>query len=139
MDSEKNTLRTVFRNACAVIIDEVSMMSLELTAQLDVRLREITYKLNEPFAGLDVIMCGDRCQLPPVKASEMYVRSAAQLKSITKELPWHHHLAYFPPRRESSDRRTSATLRFSPRSEMDVRSTAKSHCSKVVSSARPKC
>lgn len=69
MDSEKNTLRTVFQNACAVIIDEVSMMSLELMAQLDVRLREITYKLNEPFGGLDVIMCGDLCQLPPVKAS----------------------------------------------------------------------
>lgn len=27
----------------------------------------------------------------------MYVRSAAQLKSFMKELPWHHHLAYFPP------------------------------------------
>lgn len=92
-DSEKNMLRTVFRK-CSVIIDEVGMMSSELTAQLDVRLREIMYKLNKPFGGLDSIMCSDLHQLPRVKASEVYMRSAVQLKSITKELPW-HHLSYF--------------------------------------------
>lgn len=89
-DSEKNMLCTVFQNICSLIINEFSMMSSKLAAQLDVCLREITYKLNKPFGGLDVIMCGDL-----VKASEVYMRSATQFKLITKELPW-HHLSYFP-------------------------------------------
>lgn len=93
MDSDKNRIPTVFRNVRAVTIDEVSMMPSELTAQLDVRLCEIPYKLNKLFGGLDDIMYGDLRQLQPVKANEVYVRSTAQLKSITRKVPW-HHLSY---------------------------------------------
>ncbi|KAH7974991.1 hypothetical protein HPB49_022374 [Dermacentor silvarum] len=38
----------------------------------------ITQRLNEPFGGLDVILCGDLRQLPPVRASEIYKRCRSE-------------------------------------------------------------
>lgn len=57
-----------------LIIDEISMVSAKLLAQLDMKLREVirdigTQKLRngrtQPFGGLNVLCCGDFWQLDP--------------------------------------------------------------------------
>lgn len=94
--SDLNTFRVAFRRVKCVIIDEFSMMSADQLRAVDCRLRQITRRLNEPFGGLDVILCGDLRQLPPVRACEIYkrCRSADGLIGLTV-VTW-HHLEYFP-------------------------------------------
>jgi hypothetical protein len=57
------------------IIDEISMVSAKLLADMDMKLRQVvrdigtmktnTKGLDRPFGGLNVLSCGDWCQLPP--------------------------------------------------------------------------
>lgn len=94
-DSDLNTYRMVFRNVKCVSINEVSMLSADMFARVDERLRQITCKYNELFGGPDLIMCGDLQQLPPVRASPIFKRSRDQNKVLSSEVRW-HHLAYFP-------------------------------------------
>ncbi|XP_077528146.1 uncharacterized protein LOC144139758 [Haemaphysalis longicornis] len=93
--SDLNTFRVAFRRVKCVIVDEVSMMSADQLRAVDCRLRQITQRLNDPFGGLDVILCGDLRQLPPVRASEIFkrCRSADGLIGLTV-VNW-HHLDYF--------------------------------------------
>ncbi|KAH9376494.1 hypothetical protein HPB48_006579 [Haemaphysalis longicornis] len=51
------------------------MMSADQLRDVYCSLRQITQRAGEPFGGLDVILCGDLRQLPPVRASEIYKRS----------------------------------------------------------------
>lgn len=48
-----------------IIIDEISMVRADTFVCLDKRLRSIR-KCSEPFGGLQVVVIGDFCQLPPV-------------------------------------------------------------------------
>ncbi|XP_042150314.1 uncharacterized protein LOC120844489 [Ixodes scapularis] len=92
-DNELNTFRYAFRNVRCVIIDEVSMMSADILQRVDSRLRIITCKYLEPFGGLDIILCGDLCQLPPVRAAEVFKRVKTN-SMFNTEIAW-HHLSYF--------------------------------------------
>ena len=53
-------------NAAALVIDEVSMLSGALFELLDALAKAIRCKPSLPFGGLQLILCGDFCQLPPV-------------------------------------------------------------------------
>ncbi|XP_037503502.1 ATP-dependent DNA helicase PIF1-like, partial [Rhipicephalus sanguineus] len=64
-DGDLNSFRSAFTNIKCVIVDECSMMSSDTLARVDDRLRQITANYNEPFGGLDFILCGDLRQLPP--------------------------------------------------------------------------
>lgn len=77
--SEEDILRNVRKNKKAranwtdsrmLIIDEVSMMTLELFEKLDYVARKLR-KSENFYGGLQLILCGDFCQLPPV-GSTMY-------------------------------------------------------------------
>ncbi|XP_042149867.1 uncharacterized protein LOC121837984, partial [Ixodes scapularis] len=92
-DNELNTFRYAFRNVRCVIIDEVSMMSADILQKVDSRLRIITCKYLEPFGGLDIILCGDLRQLPPVRAAEVFKRVKTN-SVFNTEIAW-HHLSYF--------------------------------------------
>lgn len=48
-----------------IVIDEISMVRADMFVTLDKRLRAIR-KVQEPFGGLQVVVIGDFCQLPPV-------------------------------------------------------------------------
>uniref|UniRef100_A0A6C0KQT4 AAA+ ATPase domain-containing protein n=1 Tax=viral metagenome TaxID=1070528 RepID=A0A6C0KQT4_9ZZZZ len=48
-----------------LIIDEVSMISAELLDKISAYLQHIR-KSPFPFGGLQIVLCGDMCQLPPV-------------------------------------------------------------------------
>lgn len=57
--------RKLWRNIEILIIDEVSMMSKELFELLDTIGKRIR-KNAKPFGGIQLIMCGDFYQLPPI-------------------------------------------------------------------------
>ena len=58
-----------------LVIDEISMVSAKLLAQIDVKLRSVVREIgtakigsnkhDRPFGGLNVLFCGDFWQLPP--------------------------------------------------------------------------
>jgi len=55
-----------WKNTDVLIIDEVSMMTPELLEKLDSVGRIIRGKFATPMGGLQVVLVGDFCQLPPV-------------------------------------------------------------------------
>jgi len=61
-----------------LIIDEISMLPPETFSMVDAVCREIRQNQN-PFGGLQVILVGDFCQLPPIIKSEAENSSQAKL------------------------------------------------------------
>jgi hypothetical protein len=55
-----------------IIIDEFSMLSQDLLAKIDKRLREATGKSHLLFGGISVILVGDHSQLLPVGGVPLY-------------------------------------------------------------------
>ena len=60
------------KNLKIVIIDEVSMVKVDLLYQLDLRLQEIKEKVGTPFGGVSIIAFGDLMQLRPVMGKFIY-------------------------------------------------------------------
>jgi hypothetical protein len=56
------------QNTSLLVIDEMSMVSCEMLAFIDKRLRQIRCRPDEPFGGVDVILAGDLAQLDPAGA-----------------------------------------------------------------------
>ena len=50
----------------ALVVDEISMISAELFDKISEFLGIIRNRKTKPMGGLQVILCGDMCQLPPV-------------------------------------------------------------------------
>ena len=71
-DSTLLKLRREWAGVKMVIIDEMSMISLETLAAIDQRLKAITGKHDQSFGGLSVVLCGDLYQLMPVKGRTLY-------------------------------------------------------------------
>ena len=65
--SKKNSKR--WKNIKVLIIDEISMIDGELFDKLDDIARRIR-RCDEPFGGIQVVVCGDFFQLPPVSKKE---------------------------------------------------------------------
>ena len=63
--SEKSYLAKRFENVKVLIIDEVSMLHHFRFDLVDQVLRSVK-KVNDPFGGIQVVLCGDFFQLPPV-------------------------------------------------------------------------
>jgi ATP-dependent DNA helicase PIF1 len=64
-------------NVKLLIIDEYSFLSADTIDKLDNRLRAIFPHSALPFGGIDIILCGDPAQLPPVLAKPLYAHQAA--------------------------------------------------------------
>ncbi|KAH6925522.1 hypothetical protein HPB50_006525 [Hyalomma asiaticum] len=60
-----------------------------------VAFRSITQELDQPFGELDLILCGDLRQLPPVRANEIYKRCRETDGIFGMTVRW-HYVAYFP-------------------------------------------
>ena len=58
--------RALLRELELLIIDEVSMLRADLLDAIDVVLRHVRRKKNQPFGGLQILFIGDLMQLPPV-------------------------------------------------------------------------
>ena len=64
----------VLRNLMLVIIDEVSMMKVEMLYQLCIRLQEIKQRPGVPFGGVCLMCFGDILQLRPVFGHYIFER-----------------------------------------------------------------
>lgn len=71
------------RNLQWLIIDEVSMLSVDLFEKLDVQLKSLRNS-SRPLGGLRVILVGDFFQLPPVKKPKFLFESPLFYQCISK-------------------------------------------------------
>ena len=55
-----------------MVIDEKSMINLKMLSIIDDRLRQIFPDTDRPFGGLNVLLCGDFFQLPPVTGRPLF-------------------------------------------------------------------
>ncbi len=65
---DKHHLQTKFQGTKVLIIDEISMLHAYRLDMVDQVCRAFMYK-DVPFGGLQLVMCGDFFQLPPVTRS----------------------------------------------------------------------
>jgi ATP-dependent DNA helicase PIF1 len=65
-------LQKTMRNVRLLIIDEFSFLSAAVFDTLDRHLRLIFPHSHLPFGGLNIVLCGDPAQLPPVRAQPVY-------------------------------------------------------------------
>ncbi|KAK8912380.1 ATP-dependent DNA helicase pfh1 [Metarhizium anisopliae] len=67
------SLQAVFKHCKYLIIDEKSMIGIKFLGLLDRRLREIfPARQDEMYAGINIFVCGDFHQFPPIGATVMY-------------------------------------------------------------------
>ncbi|KAE8244560.1 hypothetical protein A4X13_0g6492, partial [Tilletia indica] len=78
-------LQTTFHSTKWLFIDEISMVSCELLSDVDQALRVGTSALDTPFGGVNILLAGDLCQLPPVCAAPLYsINSSRTAPSATQ-------------------------------------------------------
>ncbi len=58
--------KDLFKNLEVLIIDEISMVRVDLLHAIDLALRKNTGNKKDPFGGVQIIMFGDLYQLPPI-------------------------------------------------------------------------
>lgn len=63
--SSNPKVRERWKRTCVIILDEISMVSADLFDKLDFIARRLR-RSQLPFGGIQLIMCGDFFQLPPV-------------------------------------------------------------------------
>jgi ATP-dependent DNA helicase PIF1 len=65
-----------------VIIDEKSMIDLKMLSIIDDRLRQVfPDRADQPFGGVNVLLCGDFFQLPPVNGRPLYATKVTGLEA----------------------------------------------------------
>ena len=55
-----------------LIIDEVSLVGNKLFRFIHWRLQEIKHVYNKPFAGVNILVCGDLSQLKPIGSAWIF-------------------------------------------------------------------
>ena len=82
---ESNAHRTKVRKRLAatnvLIIDEISMVANHVFERLDRIMQSARYS-KKPFGGVQIIVTGDFCQLPPVKAFEYCLHCGTTLGPV---------------------------------------------------------
>jgi hypothetical protein len=73
----RTQLREEWKNVKYLLIDKVSLLSLQLLAQIDHALRYVKEKPDQWFGGVHLIFAGDFYQFPPVGGSALYCPIAA--------------------------------------------------------------
>ena len=69
LGKRKESLQAVWHSVSTFVVDEVSMLSNEILARMDLRTRQIFNSFATAWAGLALRLSGDFHQLPPVAAS----------------------------------------------------------------------
>ncbi len=89
-DKTRDTKRAMFQKLRFLIIDEVSMVKADQLYQLDLRLREITMRPNDPFGGVALFFFGDIMQLKPVLGKYIWMqpRSKEYLQAFLIDSLW---------------------------------------------------
>ena len=79
-----------------LIIDEISMVDNFFFERLSFYMKDVR-KDNRPFGGVQVIVTGDFCQLPPVKPFQYCVECGRELKIVVTDTEYRcsKHGIYF--------------------------------------------
>ena len=80
-------IQTVMNDVKLLVIDEYSFLSISTIDKLDHHLRQIFPQQPRPFGGLNIVLCGDPAQLPPVLAQPVYAH-----RGPTRHLAARFHL-----------------------------------------------
>jgi ATP-dependent DNA helicase PIF1 len=75
-------LQALFQACRFLIIDEKSMIDLKMLSLIDTRLRAIYPQNDQPFGGLNILLCGDFYQLPPVGGHPLYYLRPQHIDAI---------------------------------------------------------
>ena len=77
------SLQAEFQNCHYLIIDEKSMIDLKMLSLIDDRLREIFPASSHLlFGGINILLCGDFFQLPPVGGKPLYTLRQLHVDTI---------------------------------------------------------
>jgi ATP-dependent DNA helicase PIF1 len=77
------SLQALFRDCRFLIIDEKSMIDIKTLSLIDDRLRAILpVTSDQPFGGVNILLCGDFFQLPPVAGKPLYTLSHTHVDAI---------------------------------------------------------
>jgi ATP-dependent DNA helicase PIF1 len=76
------SLQALFRHCRFLIIDEKSMVDLKTLSLIDDRLRALLPSTQLPFGGVNILLCGDFFQLPPVGGQPLYSRKQSHVDAI---------------------------------------------------------
>jgi hypothetical protein len=77
------SLQALFQHCRFLIIDEKSMIDVKMLSLIDDRLRAILPAGSHlPFGGLNVLLCGDFFQLPPVGGQPLYSLKHSHINAI---------------------------------------------------------
>ena len=68
--------RQKWRSLHFLIVDEIGMVDAEYLDWLDATVREIRSTPHLPFGGVQILCCGDFCQLSPVPGTQMSLTTA---------------------------------------------------------------
>ena len=80
-------LQTMMQNVQLLVIDEYSFIGVTMFDSLDRHLRAIFPHCVLPFGGMNIVLCGNPAQLPPVLAQPVYA-----YRGPTQNLAAHFHL-----------------------------------------------
>ncbi|KID81041.1 ATP-dependent DNA helicase PIF1 [Metarhizium guizhouense ARSEF 977] len=77
------SLQALFQDCRFLIIDEKSMIDIQTLSLIDDRLRAILPASSHlPFSGVNVLLCGDFFQLPPVGGQPLYSLKHSHVHAI---------------------------------------------------------
>ena len=77
------SLQALFQDCRFLIIDEKSMIDIKTLSLIDDRLRAILpANSHQPFGGVNVLLCGDFFQLPPVGGKPLYSMKHSHIDAI---------------------------------------------------------
>ena len=81
-DIAKAKLEEEMRHRKVQIIDEISMVSLDMLSVIDRRCRDGKSNHNVPFGGMHVILAGDMYQLGPIKGTKLFDQGDLSKKPV---------------------------------------------------------
>ncbi len=72
LNKKRSKLSMILKRTNILIIDEVSMVRPDMLDAIDMLSKQARDNPHEPFGGLQVILIGDLCQLPPIIKQNVY-------------------------------------------------------------------
>jgi len=77
-------LQQLMQDVKLLIIDEYSFLSASFFDSLDQRLHSVFPHSQRPFGGLNIVLCGDPAQLPPVHALPVYAHHGSDEHAVAR-------------------------------------------------------
>ena len=96
-DKQRDEKRAILKNLKLVIIDEISMVKVDMLYQLDLRLQEIKERINVPFGGVAILAFGDMCQLKPCQGKYIFAKPSNEEYQLLWSKPNTNRWAMFTP------------------------------------------